>query len=728
MAVPVCNSSNPLFPSSIILLCSLLFMHYYFPLHATALSFNFNNINDTLENINITTHLSATISDQGIEVTPNDYGRVHSGNATSKAGRATYKKPFYLWDEASGNVTDFNTYFVFVITQYDIAPADGLTFFLLPYDNATSHITTGAAMGLPADASTGKMISPFVAVEFDTFWNDQFDPTGINGKTHVGININSLNSSAYAVWNSNMTGQGSENEARISYNSSSKNLSVILRTVSANENSAESALSFVVDLKKHLPSKVAIGFSASTGSNFERNNVKSWTFNSTLQIDEPIQPSPRPSPSPSPSSNTVTPSPEKKIGESNKKALIVELTASSFVLVGGLALLGFVLRKKSSRAKQEAEFAIELSMDNDFEAGTGPKKFSYGELFRATNYFADEQKLGEGGFGGVFKGFLRELDSYIAVKRISKGSKQGIKEYASEVKIISRLRHRNLVQLLGWCHDKRELLLVYEFMENGSLDYHLFKEKSLLTWAMRYKIAQGLASALLYLHEEWEQCVVHRDVKSSNVMLDSNFNAKLGDFGLARLVDHGKDSQTTILAGTKGYMAPECLITGKANKESDVYSFGVVALEIACGRKPIDLEVPESQMRMVEWVWDLYGTNRLLEAAIDPKICPNFVKEEMECLMIVGLWCAHPDHNLRPSIRQAIHVLNFESPLPILPAKMPVPTYLAPPVNASSLVYGSTTVSNSNQVQSSSYSYNTNSSTFTSSSEASSPSASLLYT
>ncbi|KAL7199685.1 hypothetical protein ACSBR2_021894 [Camellia fascicularis] len=455
-------------------------MLYYFPLHAIALSFNFTNINNTLLNINITANQPASINDQGIEVTPNDYETVQSGGASGKA----------------------------------FTPADGLTFFFLPYDNATSNITTG---------------------------------------------------------------------------------------------------------------------------------------------------------------------------ESNKKALIVELTASSFILVGGLALLGFVLWKKSSRSKQEAEFAIKLSMDNDFEAGTGPKKFSYGELFRATNYFADKQKLGEGGFGGVFKGFLRELDSYVAVKRISKGLKQGITEYASEVKIISRLRYRNLVQLLGWCHNKRELLLVYEFMENGRLDYHLFKEISLLTWAMRYKIAQGLASALLYLHEEWEQCVVHRDVKSSNVMLDSNFNAKLGDFGLARLVDHGKDSQTTILAGTRGYMASECLITGKANKESDVYSFGVVALEIACERKPIDLEVPKSQMRMVEWVWDLYGTNRLLETAIDPKICPNFVKEEMECLMIVGLWCAHPDHNLRPSIRQAIHVLNFESPLPILPAKMPVPTYLAPPVNGSSL-------------------------------------------
>ncbi|KAI7990263.1 hypothetical protein LOK49_LG12G00407 [Camellia lanceoleosa] len=335
-------------------------MLYYFPLHATALSFNFTNIDQKLQNVNITTNPSATIGDRGIEVTPNDNGR----DLSSKAGRATYKEPFYLWDEASGNVADFNTNFLFVITQTNttVAPADGLTFFLVPYDPTPENITPGAAMGLPANASTGKMISPFVAVEFDTFWNYQFDPTGFNGKTHVGININSLNSSAYAVWKSDIR-NGLENEAFISYNSSSKKLSVTLRT-----GRSESALNFTVNLKDCLPSKVSIGFSASTGSNFERHNVRSWTFNSTLQIDEPTQPSPRPSPSPS--SNTVTPNPGKKIGENNKKALVVELTVSSFVLVGGLALLGFVLWKKSSRAKQEAEFDVELSMDNDFEAGT----------------------------------------------------------------------------------------------------------------------------------------------------------------------------------------------------------------------------------------------------------------------------------------------------------------------------------------------------------------------
>lgn len=161
-------------------------------------------------------------------------------------------------------------------------------------------------------------------------------------------------------------------------------------------------------------------------------------------------------------------------------------------------------------------------------------------------------KLGiQGGFGGVYRGYLMELGMTAAVKKIKRDSKQAKKEYITEVKIISQLRHRNLVQLIGWCHDEVEFLLVYEFMPNGSLDSHLFGNMSLLTWAVRYKISLGLAFALLYLHEEWEQCVVHRDIKSSNVMLDSNLNVKLGDFGLARLMDHHElGSQTTRLVGT----------------------------------------------------------------------------------------------------------------------------------------------------------------------------------
>ena len=180
-----------------------------------------------------------------------------------------------------------------------------------------------------------------------------------------------------------------------------------------------------------------------------------------------------------------------------------------------------------------------VGTEDEFEKGTGPKRFRYGELAIATDNFSDKHKLGEGGFGSVYRGFLKEMGLHVAIKRVSKGSTQGRKQYAAEVRIISQLRHRHLVRLVGWCHEHRgDFLLVYELMPNGSVDHHLYGKGVLLTWPMRHDIALGLASAMLYLHEECLQCIVHWDIKPSNVMLDSTFSAKLGDFGLAKLVEH----------------------------------------------------------------------------------------------------------------------------------------------------------------------------------------------
>jgi hypothetical protein len=225
---------------------------------------------------------------------------------------------------------------------------------------------------------------------------------------------------------------------------------------------------------------------------------------------------------------------------------------------------------------------------DELEQGTGPRRFTYNELAAATDGFSSQNKLGEGGFGCVYRGFLKDTHLHIAVKKVSKSSRQGWKEFVAEVRIISRLRHRNLVQLLGWFNggDEGDLLLVYELMPNGSLDAHLYKPDHLLPWTVRYEVALGLGSALMYLHQDTEQCVVHRDVKPSNIMLDASFNAKLGDFGLARFVCDGRGSLTTGAAGTLGYMDPKCVFSGTASMESDVYSFGVVLLEIACCRRP----------------------------------------------------------------------------------------------------------------------------------------------
>ncbi|CAN6338890.1 unnamed protein product [Urochloa humidicola] len=259
-----------------------------------------------------------------------------------------------------------------------------------------------------------------------------------------------------------------------------------------------------------------------------------------------------------------------------------------------------------------------------------------------------------------------------AIKKFSKGSKQGRKEYASEVRIISRLRHRNLVKLIGWCHDGSELLLVYELMPKGSLDKHLYSADNILSWSVRYKIVLEIASAVLYLHQEWEQCVLHRDIKPSNVMLDEFFNAKLGDFGLARLVEHVRGSHTTELAGTRGYLDPECTATGSFSKESDIYSFGVLLLEVACGRRAI-VDLPDGGVvHLARRVSELHDQRKVLDAA-HPWL-RVFNDREMECLLLVGLWCTHQDRSLRPSIRQAVSVLRFEAPLPSLPARMPEAT------------------------------------------------------
>ncbi|KAF2283870.1 hypothetical protein GH714_016679 [Hevea brasiliensis] len=271
-----------------------------------------------------------------------------------------------------------------------------------------------------------------------------------------------------------------------------------------------------------------------------------------------------------------------------------------------------------------------------------------------------------GGFHSVHKGRLTHSNMSVAVTKYLWGSKLTKKECVTGMKIISQLKHRNLLQLVGWCHEEGKFLLVYELLPNGSLDSHLFGNRTHLTCDMRYRITHGLASALVYLHEGLEQRLVHGDVKSSNIMLDSNFNAKLCDFGLARFMNQELVRQNAGLAEAEGYMAPEYISTGEANKESDVYGFGLVALEIATGRRVLDPIEDRPEMSLVEWVWDHYR-NRTLGLAVDRRLNMDFDEKQMECLMIVGLWCAQPDHGSRPSIRQAIHVLNFDALLPNLP-------------------------------------------------------------
>ncbi|XP_030463076.1 L-type lectin-domain containing receptor kinase IX.1-like [Syzygium oleosum] len=598
-----------------------------------------------------------------------------SGAFTSISGWATYSQPMHLWDNNTGNVADFSARFNFTIKSQNGAAfpnhADGMTFFLTPNGSQIPENSSGGYLAIVSELSPFNSSTPVVAVEFDTFYWNSWDPPCI----HVGIDINSIASAknVCADWMEYHIQYGRQLHAEVTYNSSTQNLSVTL----AGDYLNYTSLYQPINLKNYLPEWVTFGFSATTGYQFEAHTVNTWEFSSGLLVSDPVV-------SPPSISDPVVPP------QSKPWLMRAFLGLGAFVLlilVPSVALYRYWSKK--DRIDRSGEEYDVPSMDEEFDQVSGPKKYSYRELVDATSNFADSRMLGEGVFGRVYEGYLSDANSRVAIKKIRAESKQGIKEYATEVKIISQLRHKNLVQLVGWCHEKKELLLVYELMSNGSLDSHLFDSEAFLTWERRYKIAQDIASALLYLHEGWMQCVIHRDIKPSNIMLDSDSTAKLGDFGLARLVDRAKGSQTTIPAGTVGYMALECVYTGRASKESDMYSFGAVLLEIACGRRLIEPREEGSETQLVmQWVWELYGTGELLHAA-DPKLGEHFDEMQMERLMIVGLWCTQADPLCRPSIREAVNVLNFDSPLPSLPSQPLVPRVPSAPSHISS--YGATT-------------------------------------
>ncbi|KAB2035838.1 hypothetical protein ES319_D04G180400v1 [Gossypium barbadense] len=543
-------------------------------------------------------------------------------NLRGGIGRATYYKPMHLWDKSSGNplLADFTTQFSFSIDSLHKNPGDGFAFFIAPNGSKIPPNSGGGHLGLQ---SYGIVNSPFVA-----------DPFGLSA--HVGIGLNSIETSLTAVkWWWNEIANGGLVNAFITYNSSTNNLSVLLLDADDFTRRNSSRLSATLDLSIYLPEWVTFGFSGTTGSCFELHTIYSWNFSSTLQVVMPT--------------NTTFNPPETSPPANPKRKTIIGAISASLLVLG---LVWFYCRRRNYSRKEDGTMSVNVNR----EMVTAPRKFSYKELRLATSNFADEGLLGEGGFG-----------------------KQGFKEYESEITTITRLRHRNLVQLIGWCHDNNQFLIVYEFLPNKNLDYHLHREPCLLIWDKRYKIAMGLASALFYLQEECNQCVLHRDIKSSNVLLDLSFNAKLGDFGLARLVDHGQGSQTTqVMLGTEGYIAPECRDTYKAVKESDIYSFGIVALEIATGKKAIAVIERNGQRfktKLVEWVWELYGKESLFDAA-DPRLSGNYDMEQMERLLLVGLACAHPNYFDRPSITQAVDILSSKAPLPVLPPEMPIPTYI----------------------------------------------------
>lgn len=328
----------------------------------------------------------------------------------------------------------------------------------------------------------------------------------------------------------------------------------------------------------------------------------------------------------------------------------------------------------------KSQFSEAVSHDEGNEATNNPngqilespnlKEFTFADLKSTTKNFKSDTLLGEGGFGKVYKGWIDERTyapsksgsgMVVAIKKLNPESVQGFQEWQSEVNFLGRLSHPNLVKLLGYCWEDKELLLVYEFMQKGSLENHLFRKNpniEPLSWDIRLKIAVGAARGLTFLHTS-DKKVIYRDFKASNILLDGNYNAKISDFGLAKLGPSGGESHvTTRVMGTYGYAAPEYIATGHLYVKSDVYGFGVVLLEMLSGRRALDTKRPTGQQNLIEWLKPLLSQKKKLKTTVmDARIEGQYSSKAMVQAAQLTLKCLEADPKNRPSMKEVVEVL-----------------------------------------------------------------------
>ncbi|KAL7249068.1 hypothetical protein ACSBR1_011267 [Camellia fascicularis] len=574
---------------------------------------------------------------------------------SSSSGTAIYNYPIPFFDPNSNSTVSFSTRFSFSISSLNPTSfGDGLCFFLSPENRNLGN--QGRHLRLVNSSQLTK--NKFVAVEFDTRLDSQFNDPNDN---HVGLDIESLVSIKTADPKSIDIDLKSGNSitAWIDYKNDHRKLNVFLSY--SNLKPEMPLLSVEIDLSHYLKEFMFVGFSASTEGSTELHLIENWRFETS--------PSGRARNHPHNVSDNSVITPRFQVPNSSSKkhhrGLGLGLGIACPALICLFVVFGWIsVRKRRGVSKQSCTTGLVA----------GPRQFSYRELKIATKGFHSSRIIGHGAFGTVYKAYLVSSATISAVKR-SKHTHEGKTEFLAELTIIASLRHKNLVQLQGWCVEKDELLLVYEFMPNGSLDQVLYDQSergNLLKWVYRYNIAVGLASVLTYLHQECEQQVIHRDIKASNIMLDGKFNARLGDFGLARLMDHGvKSPVSTLTAGTVGYLAPEYLQCGKPTEKTDVFSYGVVVLEVCCGKRPIEREQGTQRMvNLIDFVWGLHSEGKIMEAA-DVRLKGEFEESEMRKMLLVGLSCANLDSEARPSMRRVFQILNNEAEPVFVPKVKP---------------------------------------------------------
>ncbi|CAN6203598.1 unnamed protein product [Urochloa humidicola] len=619
-------------------LCSIIFLVLTFSDFASSHQFVFHGFAKD----NLTLDGNALITPDGLLELTND---------TINLGHAFYPTPLNFHQQLNGTVQSFSVSFVFaILSVHDDISADGMAFFVAPTKNLSN--TWAQYIGLLNSRNDGNKSNHMFTVELDTTQNDEFKDIDNN---HVGININSLTSlqAHHTGYYNDKSGffnnltliSGKAMQVWADYDGETTKIDVTLAPVGAAKPvrplvSATSNLSVILNKDKSY-----IGFSATTGAISTRHCVLGWSF----AINGPA---PSIDISKLPKLPRLGPKPRSKVLE-----ITLPIATAIFVLTVGLVIVLLVYRRLRYKEVKE-----------DWEVDFGPHRFSFKDLFHATRGFRKKNLLGVGGFGKVYKGILPKSRVKVAVKRVSHESRQGMKEFIAEVVSIGRLRHRSIVPLLGYCRRQGELLLVYDYMSNGSLNKYLYCEDgqpSSLSWARRFHIIKGVASGLFYLHEKWEKVVIHRDIKPSNILLDNEMNGRIGDFGLSRLYDHGTDPQTTHMVGTMGYLAPELVRSGKASPSTDMFAFGILLLEITCAQRPVKQNAQGNQRTLMDWVLEHWHNGSLMET-VDPKLKDDYNIDEACLVLKLALLCSHPFVSARPTMRQVMQYLEGDAAIPEL--------------------------------------------------------------
>ncbi|KAK6942997.1 Legume lectin domain [Dillenia turbinata] len=573
-----------------------------------------------------------------------------TNNTKLSSGHAFYPTRINFKNSSNGTALSFSTSFVFaILSDVPALKGHGMAFVIAPNLGLRGG-SAGESLGVFNRTNDGKSTNHIFAIEIDTSYSSAFNDTSDN---HVGIDINSIISDATSLagyYDDNNNGafrnlslfSGKAMQIWLEYDGSNKKIHVTLAPIKVAKPKIP-LLSLARDLSPILDEFMYVGFSASTGSVLASHHyVLGWSFSISGQAQE----------------LSIFQLPRLPHIGPKKRSMVLSIvlpviSVVMFVLV--FTSLAFLIRRKRKFAE----------VVEDWEREYGPQRFKYKDLYVATKGFKDTELLGSGGFGRVYRGTLPNSKIEIAVKRVSHESRQGMKEFVAEIASMGRLHHRNLVPLLGYCRRKGELLLVYDYMPNGSLDKYIHGQpKVTLDWNQRFRVIKGVALGLFYLHEGWEQVVIHRDIKASNVLLDAEFIGRLGDFGLSRLYDHGADPQTTHVVGTLGYLAPEQYRTAKATPSSDVFSFGAFMLEVTCGRRPIEVNANNEEITLIEWVFACWRKGQILKAA-DPNLgSSKDVAEDVDLVLKLGLLCSHIEPTARPSMRQVVQILERDAPLP----------------------------------------------------------------